>query len=109
MKRTTLTGAAALALLLVAGCNRGGDQLQDDAANVAAEPATTVVEEEVPVEEVPVPVANTVAENVVNAVKAAPPPSISEQQQVLDDADATGMTAQINQAEADAAATGEQQ
>lgn len=34
------------------------------------------------------------------SIEAAPPPSISEQQQIQDDADATGMTARLNRDDA---------
>ncbi len=85
--RTTaiLTLVAALAL---AGCNRGEDKLPED-LNVAEVGNVEVATENVTLAP---PVAN--ATNVV-APKAAPAPGFTDDQQMKDDADATGMTARL--------------
>jgi len=85
-KLTIVMLAAAVGL---AGCNSSPpEKLPDDnAVEVGSEPANTVVDLPMPVENVG-NAANTVA-------PAAPPPSLSEQQQMNDDADATGMTARL--------------
>lgn len=52
--------------------------------------------EEVPMDEVPVENLALPPENLANAAEpAAPPPSFSQDEQMLDDADATGLTSRL--------------
>ena len=93
MKTIPLVAAGLLALSVLAGCSRSEpDQPPIDNALIdespSAEPTPTATPEEpapAPVEPAPAPTANAVA----------PPPAaaIAPDEQMLDDADATGMTA----------------
>lgn len=79
-----LAGALALA-----ACNRSSDVVPVE-ENLAEAPAEVA------------PEANIVAPpaNITNAVApAAPPPDFSDEEQVLDDADATGLTARLPQSD----------
>lgn len=87
MKRVLIVSIAALAL---AGCSREGPS-DENSVNIVADNAY----ENVMPDESAIPVQNTL--NVTNTAEAAvPPPSIDEQQQTQDDADATGMTARVD-------------
>ena len=82
-----LSGAA----LALAACNSAPQPLNDD--EVAAN-AMDNVEEIMPDENAmvaPPPV------NLTNTARAAPPPEVSDEEQVREDAEATGMTARLPQ------------
>ncbi|EQB01368.1 ABC-type glycerol-3-phosphate transport system substrate-binding protein [Sphingobium wenxiniae] len=89
-----------IALIALAGALAlsacGKKQEEAPAANNLVEP---------PVENVIIDEPDTVPEpsqNVTNTAPAAPPPAVSEDQQMLDDAAATGMTSRLpSQADAD--------
>lgn len=81
--------AAAAALFGLSGCNSAPpEKLPDDNyADLANQTENMVVDQPPPVEN---------ASNAANATApAAAAPSVSERQQMTDDADATGMTARI--------------
>jgi hypothetical protein len=83
------TTVALVAVIGLAGCNSAPPEKlpEDNYVEVANETANTAVD-------FPLPVEN--ASNAANSVApAAPPPTLSEQQQMNDDADATGMTARL--------------
>jgi hypothetical protein len=85
-KAAALTLAATLAL---AGCNRGPEQQPIEDNVVEVENATGNVDVAMPP-----PAMN--AANATNAtVKAAPAPGFTDEQQMKDDADATGMTSRL--------------
>jgi len=79
-----LAGALALG-----ACGRGAPE-GEQAVNEAANDVVEVLEE-------PAPANNAAPQNkTANAtLPAAPPPQISEEEQMLDDADATGLTARL--------------
>ena len=79
-----LAGALALS-----ACGKKEDETP--ATNNLVEPPVENVIIEEP--EAPLPPTN----NAAQAPEPAPPPSISEQQQIQDDAEATGMTARLDQ------------
>ena len=83
-KIATLTLLAAFTL---SACGRTEDDAP--ATNNMVEPPV----ENVIIEEPEAPLPET--QNNAVATPAAPPPSVSEQQQILDDAEATGMTARL--------------
>ena len=102
--RTTKTIVAVLAagLLGLAGCSRSGpDQPLDDNALGLDEPMSNATDEIAPVE---TPTAEPTPAPDANAVAIAPPPEepVKPDAQVLDDADATGMTARVTRDEAPA-------
>jgi hypothetical protein len=78
-----------IAALTLAGCNRGAEEKLPEDLNVAE------------VGNVDAPMANAMpappVENAANVAepKAAPAPGFTEDQQMKDDADATGMTARL--------------
>ncbi len=79
-----------VAVLALAGCSREGPS-DENSVNIVADNAY----ENVMPDESMVPAQNTL--NVTNTVEAAvPPPSVDEQQQTQEDADATGMTARVD-------------
>lgn len=81
----TLAGALALG-----ACGRGESETQP-IENEAIDNEVEVIEEPAPINVVePEPEVN-------NTTPAAPPPEISEEEQMLDDADATGLTARLPQ------------
>ena len=87
MKKLLIVSAAVIAL---AGCSREGPS-EENSVNIVADNAY----ENMMPDESMIPVQNTL--NVTNTAEApVPPPSIDEQQQTQDDADATGMTARID-------------
>lgn len=89
MRSTALLICAAT--LALAGCGRSDHEEEAPIANEAAEAPPP------PVEPMPANLATPPAE-VANATPpAAPPPEISDEAQMLDDADATGLTARIPQ------------
>jgi uncharacterized lipoprotein len=99
MKTIAHIAAGLLAVSALAGCSRSepdappmDNALTEEAAPPAAEEAPAPLPEPVPVETAPAPSANAVA----------PPPAaeIAPDEQMLDDADATGMTARANRDEA---------
>lgn len=77
-----LTLAAVLAL---SACNRHRPEEQPETNNVVAEP------ENITNSAPPAPIENVVE----NKAEPAPPPKVTEDQQVQDDADATGLTARL--------------
>ena len=79
--------AALAGALALSAC--GKKEEQAPAANNMVEPPVENVIIEEP--EAPLPPANNAV-----APEPAPPPSISEQQQIQDDAEATGMTARLD-------------
>lgn len=80
--------AALVGALALSACGKKEDETP--ATNNLVEPPVENVIIEEP--EAPLPPANNAA-----APEPAPPPSISEQQQIQDDAEATGMTARLDQ------------
>lgn len=95
MKKFLIVTAAALA---IAGCKREGPS-DENSVNIVADNA---YENMMPDESV-MPIDN-MAMNAANVAEApVPPPSIDEQQQTQEDADATGMTARVDR-QADAGA-----
>lgn len=83
-----------VAVLALAACHREGPS-DENSVNIVADNAY----ENVMPDETAMPVENVV--NVANVADAAvPPPSIDEQQQTQDDADATGMTARTDRSAA---------
>lgn len=78
-----LTGALALA-----ACGKKEEDAPAAINNLVEPPVENVIVEE-PEAPLPEPQNNAVA------TPAAPPPSVSEQQQILDDAEATGMTSRL--------------
>lgn len=83
-KIALLTLASALAL---SACNRKPAEEPQPANNVIEVPEETIPANEAETTEVP--------NNTAAVVKPAPPPSVSETQQMQDDADATGLTARL--------------
>ena len=79
--------AALVGALALSACGKKEDETP--ATNNMVEPPVENVIIEEP--EAPLPPANNAA-----APEPAPPPSISEQQQIQDDAEATGMTARLD-------------
>ncbi|MFT3964322.1 MAG: hypothetical protein QM690_00385 [Sphingobium sp.] len=78
-------------LLALAACNKGKE---DEAVPVDNESAGEAnVEEQQPVEAPPV--LEPAPTNTVSAPPPPPPPPVTEDQQTLDDADATGMTSRL--------------
>lgn len=103
-RRTRMTVAAlAAGLLALAGCSRSGpEQPLDDNALGLDEPMSNGTDEVVPLETptaepTPAPDANAAA-----AIEPPPEAPIKPDAQVLDDADATGMTARVTRDEAPA-------
>lgn len=78
-----LTGALALA-----ACGKKEEDAPAATNNLVEPPVENVIVDE-PEAPLPEPQNNAVA------TPAAPPPSVSEQQQILDDAEATGMTSRL--------------
>lgn len=90
--RTVLLLTAAAATLSLAACGS-----KEPEAPAIENDVVEVPEDIAPVNETPS------AENVVNEVApAAPPPSFTEDQQMHDDADATGLTARLPRNETEA-------
>jgi hypothetical protein len=85
MRTTLIASLAGIALL--SACHRGPDE-EGSTLNNSINMSTN---SEVMNEVAPPPP----AVNATNAAKPAAPPKISEDQQMLDDADATGMTARL--------------
>ena len=81
--------AALAGALALSACGKKEDETP--ATNNLVEPPVENVIIEEP--EAPLPPTN----NAAQAPEPAPPPSISEQQQIQDDAEATGMTARLDQ------------
>lgn len=79
-----------IAVLALAAC--GQKEPEETPANNTALP----YEEDLPTDDTPAPA------NVQNTAKPAPPPEIPVEQQTLDDADATGLTARLPGAEEEA-------
>ncbi|MCJ8158920.1 hypothetical protein [Sphingomonas sp. LaA6.9] len=91
MRIALLSLAGALAL---AGCGRSEPEPDEGNFDNAA------IEAPAPDIEMPAENLATPPENVTNAVPpAAPPPEFTEDEQMLDDADATGLTARLPQNE----------
>jgi len=84
----TLTLVVTLAL---AGCNGRRD---DENANDANDANVMNVPEEVPIDTAPLN-ASQIPSNAGAAATKASPPQISDEQQIQDDADATGMTSRL--------------
>lgn len=84
-KIALLTLASALAL---SACNRKPTEEPQPANNMIEVP-----EESIPTNEAEA--TTTVPNNTAEEPKPAPPPSVSETQQMQDDADATGLTARL--------------
>ncbi|MFB0874724.1 MULTISPECIES: hypothetical protein [unclassified Sphingobium] len=79
--------AALAGTLILAACGKKPEE--PEATNNLVEPPVENVVVEEPDAPLPEPQNNAVA------TPAAPPPSVSEQQQILDDAEATGMTSRL--------------
>jgi uncharacterized protein YcfL len=92
MRKTALLPLAGLALLAACGSKETEEPATDNDA-IVEEPANIVELNEATA---PAP------ENVTNEVRPAAPPKISEEQQTLDDADATGLTSRLSQDDAHA-------
>ncbi|MGP7795908.1 hypothetical protein [Sphingomonas sp. CLY1604] len=91
--RVMTTGAMlAAAALLLAGCSRSEPEQPEEANMAEVAPLETATPEALPsAEPTPEPAAID-----LNAVDEAPPPEkIAPDAQMLDDADATGMTARV--------------
>ena len=82
-----LTFAALSGALLLAAC--GQKEEEAPATNNLVEPPVENVIVEEPEAPAPEP------QNVAEPAPVAPPPSISEEQQILDDAEASGMTSRL--------------
>ena len=89
MKKFLIAVAATLAL---AGCKREGPS-EENSVNIVADNA---YENMMPEESMAPPVENSAADVANIAEAPVAPPSIDEQQQTQDDADATGMTARTD-------------
>ncbi len=101
MRIALLTLAGALAL---SGCGRSEPEEQP-IDNEAIE--TSAPEAAAPIENLAMPPANVA--NAAEPAPAAPPPEFSDQEQMLDDADATGLTARLPQGEGEAPGSTENQ
>jgi hypothetical protein len=96
IRTVAITLSAALAL---AACDRGEPEQPPVDNNI-----TELPEEVVPMNAAPPPV-----ENVTNEVAPAPPPAFSDDEQMRDDADATGLTARLPQGETETPVEANQQ
>jgi hypothetical protein len=103
MRYPTLKAAAGLAagLLVLAACSRSEPEQPPEADNMAEATPVEDVTPIAPPSAEPAPVANAVD---ANAVAIAPPPEAPTEPdaQMLEDADATGMTARVSRDEAPA-------
>lgn len=86
----TLAFAALSGALFLAACGKKEEEAVPATNNLVEPPVENVVIDE-PDAPLPAPSNNAVA------TPAAPPPSISEQQQIQDDAEASGMTSRLRE------------
>ncbi|WP_416462331.1 hypothetical protein [Sphingomonas sp. VDB2] len=84
----TLAFAALAGALLLSACGKKEEDTPTVTNNLVEPPVENVI---VPEPDAPLPEPQ---DNAV-ATPAAPPPSVSEQQQIQDDAEATGMTSRL--------------
>lgn len=84
MRRFTLIALASLGALALSACGKKEEEAPEVVNNLVEPPADIEVVNDTPP---PAPIENT--------PEPAAPPVIGEDQQTLDDADATGMTARI--------------
>ncbi|MBZ9649519.1 hypothetical protein K9B33_18440 [Sphingobium sp. 3R8] len=84
----TLAFAALAGALLLSACGKKEEEAPTVTNNLVEPPVENVIVDE-PEAPLPEPQNNAVA------TPAAPPPSVSEQQQIQDDAEATGMTSRL--------------
>ncbi|MCU6455032.1 hypothetical protein LPN01_13175 [Sphingomonas sp. A2-49] len=104
MRYPTMKAAAALAagLLMLAACSRSGPEQAPEAENMAEATPVEDVTPVAPPSDEPAPVETNAID--ANAVAIAPPPEAptAPDAQMLEDADATGMTARVSRDEAPA-------
>lgn len=94
--RKTVSLLALTGLFALSACDWGKKRDEEQPFNNAANEVVDNAVENVP--EAPPPV-NEVA-NTSNVVMPPPPPQVSEDQQTLDDADATGLTSRLPEEDA---------
>lgn len=98
-RKTTIAALAGVLALTACSSNEPERDAYDNEASETSEPVETPSPTDLPPAEAPPPV----TENSTAAIEAPPAPEIAPDAQVLDDADATGMTARVSRDEEPAA------